>query len=130
MWWLTAFEVEEAGELEVGGGEVARAEAAGEEQAREPPDHRVREEVALQRRQRHPHRRFVRHSDQRLHPLPQLRVRSTARHGDTGSRLTVADHQWLGCVRSRDNLAISKKYLFKNIVKKYFLINNFLKKIK
>ncbi|RWW40664.1 hypothetical protein BHE74_00053906, partial [Ensete ventricosum] len=60
-------EPEELGELEVGGGEVAETEAAGEEQPRQPPDHRIRQEVPLQGLQRRPDRRLVWHSNDRLH---------------------------------------------------------------
>lgn len=41
-------EMEKLGELEVGGGEVAEAEARGEEHLRQTPHRGVREEVPLQ----------------------------------------------------------------------------------
>lgn len=68
---LTLLEPEELGELEVGRGEIAETEAAGEEQSRQPPDHRVRQEVPLQGRQRRPDRRLVWHPNDRLH-VPTL----------------------------------------------------------
>ena len=40
-WLLTLLEQEEVGELEVGGGQVAKAEARGEKEAGQPPDAQV-----------------------------------------------------------------------------------------
>jgi hypothetical protein len=57
---LTVCEEDEVLQLERRGGEVAEAEALREQEAREPPGYRVRQEVALQRRQRGTRRRLVR----------------------------------------------------------------------
>jgi hypothetical protein len=52
-------ELEELLQLQRRGGVVALAEALREEEPREAPGDRVRDEVALQRRQRRPRRRRV-----------------------------------------------------------------------
>jgi hypothetical protein len=57
---LTVCEEEEVLQLERRGGEVAEAEALREQEARQPPGDRVRQEVALQRRKRGPCRCLVR----------------------------------------------------------------------
>lgn len=56
---LTVDELEELLQLQRRGGEVALAESLREQQPREAPGDRVRDEVALQRRQRGPRRRLV-----------------------------------------------------------------------
>lgn len=52
-------ELEELLQLERRGGEVALAEALREQEPRQAPGHRVRDEVALQRHQRGPRRRLI-----------------------------------------------------------------------
>lgn len=46
---LTLLELDEGLELEAGGGEVTEAEAAGEEEAGQPPEYDVGEQVPLER---------------------------------------------------------------------------------
>jgi hypothetical protein len=72
---LTVREEDEVLQLERRGGEVAEAEALREQEAREPPGDRVRQEVALQRRERGPRCRLVRprHYNRRRHLLRSRR---------------------------------------------------------